>query len=542
MVAATSSAMAQLPSVGGGQINGNVSILWQQYNEDSLIGATVPPEKTGFNAYANLIYTKGNFSAGTRFESYFPAILGYPGRFKGTGIGYRYARYQHQALDVTIGNFYDQFGSGLIFRSYEDRFLGIDNAMDGFRVIFNPIDGVYLKGIYGRQRLDFDSRLINGDGIIRGADLELSINDMFPALAEKKTKIILGGSYLSKYQVDNNSELILPENVASGAGRISIFNGGFNLFAEYVHKKNDPSADNGFIYKNGDALMVNAGWSKKGIGFNAGAKLIDNMSFRSDRNLNLLDLPINFIPAITKPHTYNLVATLYPYASVLNGEASATAEFFYKFTKDTPLGGKYGTNISVNFAMANAMDTTHIVGEDQALIGYNTNFFGMGDAKFVRDLNIELKKKFSKKFQAKYTYYYLEFNTEVAQVTLDYKGLVYADIHVLETKYKIKPKHSLRSEFQVLFTEQDKGDWGTVLIEYSWSPHWFFSVIDQYNYGNDDPDERIHYLFGTFGYINGSNRLSVGYGKRREGIFCVGGVCRTVPASNGLEISITSSF
>jgi hypothetical protein len=34
----------------------------------------------------------------------------------------------------------------------------------------------------------------------------------------------------------------------------------------------------------------------------------------------------------------------------------------------------------------------------------------------------------------------------------------------------------------------------------------------------------------------------LGYGKRREGIFCVGGVCRAVPASSGLEMTFTSSF
>ena len=120
--------------------------------------------------------------------------------------------------------------------------------------------------------------------------------------------------------------------------------------------------------------------------------------------------------------------------------------------------------------------------------------------------------------------------------------MIFADIHVLELNYKIKPKHSIRLEAQTLFTEQDKGDWATVILEYNWSPHWFFSIMDQYNYGNDNTEERVHYVYGTMGYINGSNRISVGYGKRREGIFCVGGVCRAVPASNGFELTITSSF
>jgi len=34
----------------------------------------------------------------------------------------------------------------------------------------------------------------------------------------------------------------------------------------------------------------------------------------------------------------------------------------------------------------------------------------------------------------------------------------------------------------------------------------------------------------------------VNYGRQRAGIFCVGGVCRQVPAANGLTLSVTSTF
>jgi hypothetical protein len=142
----------------------------------------------------------------------------------------------------------------------------------------------------------------------------------------------------------------------------------------------------------------------------------------------------------------------------------------------------------------------------------------------------------------KYAYFYFEFNTLATPVTTDFKGLVYADIHVLETQIQTAKRQSLRTEIQTLFTDQDKGDWGTVLAEYTWSPHWFVSVLDQYNFGNPNPEARVHYLYGTAGWINGSHRLSIGYGKRREGIFCIGGVCRAVPASNGFEVNFTTSF
>ena len=125
-------------------ISGNVSVMWQSYAEDTLIGAQVPPSKSGYNAFANLLYNQGNFSAGIRYESYLNSLLGFPGRFDGSGVGYRFGRYtdRERGVDVTIGNFYDQFGSGLVFRSYEERLLGIDNAMDGFRVILTPFRGI----------------------------------------------------------------------------------------------------------------------------------------------------------------------------------------------------------------------------------------------------------------------------------------------------------------------------------------------------------------------------------------------------------------
>ena len=87
------SLLAQDSGGDEGQVTGNVQLLFQTYQEDSLIGAQVPPSKTGFNAFGNLIYTKGDFAAGMRYESYLDPILGYPGRFRGSGIGYRYASY-----------------------------------------------------------------------------------------------------------------------------------------------------------------------------------------------------------------------------------------------------------------------------------------------------------------------------------------------------------------------------------------------------------------------------------------------------------------
>jgi len=97
-------------------------------------------------------------------------------------------------------------------------------------------------------------------------------------------------------------------------------------------------------------------------------------------------------------------------------------------------------------------------------------------------------------------------------------------------------------EFQGLLTEQDMGDWAMFFAEYSVSPHWYFSVYDQYNYGNPQPEKRVHYYDATVTYVRQGARLAIGYGRHREGIICVGGVCRNMPASNGVTFSISTTF
>ena len=161
-----------------GIISGNVQAIGQYYQEDTLINAALPDQLYGFNGFANINYQKGDFRAGIRYESYLNTLEGYPSTFKGTGIGYRYASWTGEGVGVTIGNFYDQFGSGMIFRAYEERQLGIDNALDGIRLTYEPKNGIYLKGMIGKQRYRFEDKLVNGTGLIRAVDGELNLNEL----------------------------------------------------------------------------------------------------------------------------------------------------------------------------------------------------------------------------------------------------------------------------------------------------------------------------------------------------------------------------
>lgn len=522
-----------------GEIHGNFDMQAQYYNVDTLIGAPIVDEKIRMNAFSNLIYTRGKFSAGLRYEAYHNAILGFNDQYRGSGIPFRYASYTVDKLDITVGHFYEQFGNGQILRAYEERGLGIDNVIDGVRVKGSPIKGLILKGLIGKQRNYFEV----GDGIVRGFDADFQLNQLIKSFEQNKTRLSFGASAVSKFQDDDNASFTLPENVLAYGFRARLIRGDFSIDGEYTYKFNDPSLDNNFIFKEGQAALVSAAYSRKGLGITVSAKHTDNMFFRSDRNNNSVfnDLFINYMPALTRQHTYNLAATLYPYATQPRGEVAFQTDVIYNLQRNTPLGGKYGTTISMNYSLAYNIDTLTRNDMQTTRLGYETNFFGVGDRQYFGDFNVELNRKINKTWKAKLTYVYLHYDMEIIQ-GLGGKETVFANIGIADILYKINKKHAIRTELQSLTTQQDQGNWATVVIEYSYSPHWTVAVMNQWNYGNPNPTERLQYPYITMGYVKNANRIMISYGRQRAGIFCVGGVCRVVPASNGLNIAITSSF
>lgn len=522
-----------------GEIRGDFQTDFQFYQTDTLIGAPPVPEDFLMNGYLNLSYSKGNFSAGIRYEAYYNALLGYDPRYKGSGFASRWASYRHKDFEITAGNFYEQFGSGILLRSYEDRSLGLDNSIDGMRIVYSPYKGVFLKGVIGQHRYFFDK----GTGIVRGADAEVQLNQAISKWNEKPLKVTIGGSFVSKFQADKDPIYILPENVGAFSGRMNMIHKKKNLFVEYAYKINDPSAINRKIYKEGQALYVSSSYSAKGFSVILAAKRIDNMNFRSDRDATGNVLQINYLPSLTRPHAYSLTG-YYPYATQPNGEMAFQGQVIYKIPKKTKLGGEYGTDITLNFSRVHdinrvALNDTTSIGQS-GTDGYTSDFFSIGDELFFQDFNLAIGRKLSKNLKLNLEYVYIVYNVDVIEGHEG--GMVHAHVGVLDMSLRMKEGRSLRWEVQHLLTEQDKGNWVLGLLEYSIAPKWSFSIQDTYNYGNSDSSKRFHYYLGSISYTQGASRVAVSYGKQRQGIVCVGGVCRSVPASNGILVSVTTNF
>ena len=549
------------------KVSGSFEINTQYYMADDGIGitdSTLNNKYFGINGFGKIQYTLGNFTAGMRFESFQTPLSGFRPELEGSGIANYFATYDNGTIGITVGDIYDQFGSGLIFRTYEEWSLGFDNSLRGMRAVYRPFDGVTLKGVYGKQRYYWASYgKDESRGIIRGVDGEWDINQSLKAMQQAKFKVGIGGSFVSNYQssVDKNIIYNLPHNVAAAAGRINMGYGRFSLSTEYAYKMNNPSAINNMIYKNGEAFLTSLAYSQKGLGVVLQVKRVDNMSFKSDYTAEENDLDINFIPPINYTHTHSLPA-MYSYSTQPNGEMGVQFQVNYLIPKKTWLGGKYGTKVMFNYSQVNDIVRDPIMQDGEEMLnepgtmGYTSPFFGISDHTFYRDLNVEIDKKINTKWSFIVQYINLIYDIETIE---GHKGAptVRADIAFLDLTYKINKKNSIRMELQHLWdcigqgyeveagAEKDfikRGNWFSALLEYTFAPKWFVSVADKYNYGNPVADYRDHYFTTSVGYIKDSTRITLSGGRQSEGMVCVGGVCRVVPASSGVSLTITTSF
>lgn len=527
-----------------GKLSGNFQMEAQYYNPDSIIGAPPVAEKVLSNSFANIIYKKGNFTAGMRYESYRNALLGYPEGFSNqSGIAYRFAQFSSDEFDVTVGNFFEQFGTGMIFRSYENRPLGFDNAMEGVRVKFRPTYGLEMTGLIGKNRLYFGL----GQGIVRGFNVDANVGDIFKDLLPADMVLKIGGSAVSKFENPSSATLNLPGNVLATSGRVNFIYDAFSLESEFAYKVNDPTDFNNSTFNSGNGAFLQASYVGEGYGFTFGAKRIDNMDMRSQRSSLLFETAMNFLPPLTKVHTRRL-PTLYPYATQNNGEFGIQGDAFFVIPEDAPLGlgGLNGTTVNVNYSEIHGLDTV-ATGDLRYEADFGVDFF-QGDKLYFRDFNIDIETYLSKKVKINFGYIGITYD----QGVIESPGKSMLNAHTIygDLSYTLARNNTIRFEAQHMSVSHKdlnkvqpiNGSWVMGLVEYSLAPSFFLSAWNEYNYGNKDEALRQNYYGSQFIYVKESNRLTFGYSRQRAGILCVGGVCRFVPASNGFSLSVTGSF
>ena len=536
MLLAAPSALAQVTLSGSIQSD----ILIPQ--DDDKIGTEHYSEWALTNTYVDLKLGSKYVDAGTRFEFLEHPLPGYEKDFKGWGFPHFYVKGHVKNVELTLGDYYEQFGSGFVLRAYEERSLGIDNALRGAHLVYTPVNGMSIKALTGKQRRYWE----HNDALVSGVDVEVGLEQFIKPLENAGTHVRIGGSWVNKHEsadddaifVDATHKLRMPENVNAWDARVNVNHKGFNVLAEYAQKTQDPSFDNSYHYGRGNVAMLSTSFSQKGMSVLLQAKRSEGMSFRSCRSMSGTSSFINHLPAFTHEHTYALAAN-YPYATQLNGEWALQAELGYTFKKNTTLGGKYGTKVKLNVShvrglnngdIKNPVADGRVIGSD----GYKTAFFKMGET-YYQDINVMMDKRFTRDFSLILMYMNQRYNMTVVE---GHGGMIKSNILVADGKYKFSPKMVLRCELQYQFCDGDEGDWAFGLAELSLAPHWMFTVSDQWNCGETD----LHYYQALVTYNLKAHRIQVGYGRTDDGYNCSGGVCRWVPASKGFTLSYNYSF
>lgn len=525
-----------------GHLSGSFETNTIYYVEDSKTGAVVPHNSYGSNNFLKLDYQLGRFSAGVQLEYYPHPLVGTPMQgyeyvmegFSINNLTEKYISWTDRNYSVTVGDFYEQFGSGLILRAWEDRALGFNNSLGGARVTFNIKDIVEGKVLYAFPRFNLGYLSTQ----IAGGDLSFSLSNAIGLLDHR---LSLEGSIVNRHfknlpswytEYRDDYDFDLSKNVISYSGRVNYEYRGLSAKFEYVGKSKDVYLDNMTgeeVFKRGDAQLFEIGYTGSNYAVMAQFRRLNYMQsqlYRPDGGSGSLGLlpgnTINYIPALSPQHTY-MLAGLDPNSPQQNGEIGGQIDAFYTFRRGTAIGGKRGLKIHANYARYYSINGT--------MSKPGTNFY-------YRDFSFDIDKSWNSKLR---TVLFVSLQKNAMHGGED---VIRQNVFVADVTYKFTPKFSLRAELQYLYaphaegSKEVDGDWVAGLLEASFAPKWSIFVQDMYNHGGSE----INYYSAGASFTHSFIRIALSYGRNRAGYICSGGVCREMPAYTGGNLAMTLTF
>ncbi len=531
-----------------GEFSGNFQNTNQFYVNDPKIGTNTTQYKrelSSSDAWLYLNYKLKGFNFNLRYDVFNNSPLFNPSEaFTKSGIGIWSVSKDIDKFNITVGYFYDQFGTGMVFRAFEDRNLGLDFAINGARVIYTPNENTQIKAFTGLQKFRFDVRpeVIKGLNIEHRIEVNDNLNFQLGASAVNRTidqntmNTIVGA--INNYELKNR--FIPTYNVYLGNIYNTLSYKKFSLYTEYCQKSQEaifnPILDR-MELRDGRVYYTSLSYSTKGLGINAQYKRIESFSLRTSPLENLNLGMIAYLPSLTRQNTYRLLARYNAVVQEL-GENAIGMEFTIK-----PQGAyfkKHQTTININTSVVTAKDNF----DSKSLNPFD---FEKDTARYFREHYIDVSHKFNKKFKAMLGFQYINYNQQLFELKPKNYDYVTAKTYFGEITYKLTSTRSLRVEAQYLETKQDLGSFINGTVELNIAPHYSFSVGDMVNVNRVIRDanasqDLIHYwnVFGSYTYK--TTRLTGGYIKQVEGVNCTGGVCRVEPAFSGVRVTLQTNF
>ena len=514
-----------------GTLSGDLQTNVNFFQRDPSINAANNPLYdnllSGGEGWLSLRYSYKGFTAFLRADAFHNSNLYKPeAAFTQYGIGAWSLSKQYHGLTVTGGYIYDQVGSGIVFRAYEDRGLLIDNALVGLHLKYNVNDHFMVKGFAGQfknvltfNRYESVIKGINGEG-----DFQLGEKvHILPGLAavnrtyDAERVNSIASAINSEPDVDDR--FVPTYNAYAFTAYNTLTAGDFSWYAEGAYKSHEAIFKDGkYRDLSGSVLYSTLGFAKKGIAVNLQGKRTENFSFRA--NLQGEDVlgqrgSIAWQPVVARIRPQRLLARYTPASQDLSEMA---------------LGGDI--LLSPNDNLDVTLNYTHI----------NT----LADTVLYREVYAEVNYRGLDRWQFQVGAQYMKYNQAQYQVKPGVP-MVEAITPFFEIVYKIDDKKSIRTEWEYMSTKQDYGSWLFGLVEFSVAPKWSFAVSDMYTTDLNPSNlsglkEPQHYYNIFMAHTLGPHRFTLAYVKQVDGINCTGGVCRYEPAFSGVKFTVTSSF
>lgn len=506
-----------------GNLSGNLMLNANFFQRDTAIGAA------GNSLYDNLLsggeswlsfrFTGFHgFDAFMRIDAMHNSNLKNPTQpLSGFGIGAWSLSKDFNNLSITGGYIYDQIGSGILFRAYEDRGLMIDNALAGLRLKYDITPDLSIKAFTGQQKNVFTRY----EPIIKGINLEGGFSlseDLFiaPGLGALNRTLDKNAieEILNRVNSLPPSERFSPKyNMYAFTAYNTLSYKDISWYLEGAYKTKEAINDNNseIINSGGNVLYSTLNYATKGIALTLTGKRTEGFAMRTSPSQLLLNGIMNWQPVIAQIRPQRLIARYSPASQDLS-EIGASANLLYSPSFD------YDFNVSY----------THI----------NT----LDNLKLYREIWLSANIRSIEKWQIDLGLQYLEYNQEFYEVKPGV-GTIKAITPFTELVYRIDNKKAVKFQGQYMNTKQDFGSWLFGSLEYSVAPNWSFAVSDMYNFQPAKPGTEPEHYYNLFvSYTKHAHRFTLAYVKQVEGINCTGGVCRYEPAFSGLKFGVTSSF
>ena len=505
-----------------GRLSGSLETATILYIDDAVTG--IPAHRAGSNNYLKLDWQKDSLTAGLQAEWYPQALAGYPAELHGAGLTGLYADWRAGLVHLHAGTFHEQLGSGLLLRSWEDREMGINNAIaGGYASVHTRSRSLEFKLLGGLSKYGLWPHTGTA---VAGADLTFQPLEW----------LRIEGSVIDRMSFGTDADIAalaslggisVPQHVPGWSARAQYASGGLSVKAEYVGKGKDfytealPGAHEQYILKAGNAQLLEVNYATGPFSAALTLRRLENMSsriFLSAAPYSVANT-LNYLPSLCMQQTY-MLAGLNPYVTYADGEAGFQGDAYYNFRRGTPLGGRYGMKLHVGGSWIQALPCA-LPDKDEWHLAY-------------RDINVELERRWSKTFRS-VLFVSIQENSPTHG---NRKATDAQNVFVFDGQWRTGAATALRLELQYLYSQELTRDWMAALLEFTLAPHWSFSVSDMYNHGSTG----VHYWQAAAAYSLDSLNISLVGGRSREGMVCSGGVCRWQPAYSGVCLRAQWSF